>query len=404
MSIDNAGEVSIGSKSNTGRLTIHGRVSASEMLVALPLEETWPEYVFDQNYPLLTLEDLKDFIVDKGHLPGIPTAEEVSRNGISLSKVSLAFLKQLEELTLHVIALNEQNKILKELIKGQDEKRVSEKKFLFVAGCPRSGTSALARLLSFSKDIVIGMERFGHLETKGDFLLTKSHFSERRFFDLQPGDTFYDDFESMHGFDPEIRKKYRDCVYIGDKRPELYEYYDDLFSVFPSAVVYFIYRDVKEVASSYRGRALKGVHWPKTKDVKSAVRDWNRSMWRTSNGIEKGFNIKCLNYESIFKAGADVSQVFTEIGLEYTREIHTKVQKLQAEAEALHAVRETLLREEDFSYIERHAKIHLVSKLNNQNLQGRDGSNLSLRTKEKYFRGLFTYTSQMVRKLFGIGR
>jgi hypothetical protein len=127
-------------------------------------------------------------------------------------------------------------------------------------------------------------------------------------------------------------------------------------------------------------------------------------MWRTSNGIEKGFNIKCLNYESIFKAGADVSQVFTEIGLEYTREIHTKVQKLQAEAEALHAVRETLLREEDFSYIERHAKIHLVSKLNNQNLQGRDGSNLSLRTKEKYFRGLFTYTSQMVRKLFGIGR
>ncbi|HND14369.1 MAG TPA: hypothetical protein PLN78_05270, partial [Pseudomonadales bacterium] len=103
------------------------------------------------------------------------------------------------------------------------------KKFIFVAGCARSGTGALAQLLSASDDIVMGMERFGHLESKGSFSLTPNHFEKERFFDVRDGDTFYGNFDEFHRHDKRIREKFDSCIYIGDKRPDLYECYDEIF-------------------------------------------------------------------------------------------------------------------------------------------------------------------------------
>lgn len=54
---------------------------------------------------------MQQFLKSKGHLPEMPTAEEVAKNGIDLGKNQALLLKKIEELTLIVI---EQNKEIKE--------------------------------------------------------------------------------------------------------------------------------------------------------------------------------------------------------------------------------------------------------------------------------------------------
>lgn len=63
----------------------------------------WSDYVFNDDYRLMPLSDLKYFIKDNKHLPGIPTANDVSENGYSQHSMNAALLKKVEELTLYII-------------------------------------------------------------------------------------------------------------------------------------------------------------------------------------------------------------------------------------------------------------------------------------------------------------
>ena len=106
------------------------------------------------------------------------------------------------------------------------------KKNLFIAGCARSGTSALVQLLTGSPKIVLGMERYGHLVQPDNFRLSPAHFIKERFLTLERDDTFYDNLLDFHKFDPNFVEKIDECEWIGDKRPDLYESYDQLFEAF----------------------------------------------------------------------------------------------------------------------------------------------------------------------------
>ncbi|QEH42148.1 hypothetical protein [Chitinophaga sp. XS-30] len=63
----------------------------------------WPDYVFHEDYKLPALKDLAAFIRKNKHLPGIPSADEVSRNGIDLGEVNKEQVKKIEELTLYIM-------------------------------------------------------------------------------------------------------------------------------------------------------------------------------------------------------------------------------------------------------------------------------------------------------------
>jgi len=54
---------------------------------------------------------MKSIMTDR-HLPGIPSADEVKKNGVSIGDMQAKLLQKVEELTLHVI---EQNKKLENL-------------------------------------------------------------------------------------------------------------------------------------------------------------------------------------------------------------------------------------------------------------------------------------------------
>ena len=71
----------------------------------------WPDFVFDKNYQLPTLQEVEEHINKYKHLPDIPSETEVKENGVSLGEMQAKLLQKIEELTLYTIELN---KVLKE--------------------------------------------------------------------------------------------------------------------------------------------------------------------------------------------------------------------------------------------------------------------------------------------------
>ena len=52
----------------------------------------------------MTLEALEAYVQENKHLPNIPSAQEVSENGVGLTEFSMRLLEKIEEQTLYTIA------------------------------------------------------------------------------------------------------------------------------------------------------------------------------------------------------------------------------------------------------------------------------------------------------------
>ena len=71
--------------------------------------DQWADKVFSSNYHLRPLPEVEDFILSHKHLPGIPSAEEVARNGADPTQLMSRLLEKVEELTLYMIQMKKEN-------------------------------------------------------------------------------------------------------------------------------------------------------------------------------------------------------------------------------------------------------------------------------------------------------
>ena len=105
----------------TYKLYVKDGIRTEKVKVDVAQTVGWADYVFKPDYKLNTPEYLEDFIKKNGHLPNVPTSDEVKKDGIDLAEMQTKLLEKIEELTLYVIQLNKQNIELKakyeELIK-----------------------------------------------------------------------------------------------------------------------------------------------------------------------------------------------------------------------------------------------------------------------------------------------
>ena len=101
------GNVGIGTSKPKHRLSVNGTIQSKEMLVTT-LSADWPDYVFAPEYKLTTLPELDRYVKEEGHLPGVPSAEEIGDEGIKLGEMNAILLQKVEELTLYVIELQKQ--------------------------------------------------------------------------------------------------------------------------------------------------------------------------------------------------------------------------------------------------------------------------------------------------------
>ncbi len=121
LTFNDQGQVSIGHSSAstassfptdaTYNLAVKEKMIAEEVKVRTLAN--WPDYVFTPAYELTPLEELEIQIEDLGHLPNIPSAEEVASEGILLGEMNAMLLEKVEELTLHLIDMNKEIQTLK---------------------------------------------------------------------------------------------------------------------------------------------------------------------------------------------------------------------------------------------------------------------------------------------------
>lgn len=71
-------------------------------------QDVWSDYVFDSAYRLRSIAELEKYIQENKHLPEVPSAAKVEKDGLDLGDAQATLLKKIEELTLYMI---EQNKI-----------------------------------------------------------------------------------------------------------------------------------------------------------------------------------------------------------------------------------------------------------------------------------------------------
>jgi len=105
MTIASSGNVGIGTVSPQYPLSVNGVIQAKEVIV----NTGWPDYVFDPNYHLPSLEEVSDYVSREHHLPGIPSQAQVEKNGVSLGDVQSKMLAKIEELTLLLIQEHDRN-------------------------------------------------------------------------------------------------------------------------------------------------------------------------------------------------------------------------------------------------------------------------------------------------------
>jgi len=115
------------------RATITGLLDVQKMRIeeALCVNEVrvrnpscWPDYVFEEDYKLLSLSEVEQYIQQNKRLPEIPSAKEVEANGIELGNMQNKLLLKIEELTLYTI---EQQKLIEELQKQVKELQQTNK-------------------------------------------------------------------------------------------------------------------------------------------------------------------------------------------------------------------------------------------------------------------------------------
>ena len=77
---------------------------------------------FDDGYNLMSLDVLEEFINKNGHLPDLPSTNEIVENGYNMVEMEGLLLKKIEELTLYTIELKRQLQNQKLLIESLKEK------------------------------------------------------------------------------------------------------------------------------------------------------------------------------------------------------------------------------------------------------------------------------------------
>ncbi|NND61648.1 MAG: hypothetical protein HKN48_00485 [Flavobacteriaceae bacterium] len=121
--VERNGQIGIGTTAPDELLTVKGKIHTQEVLVDLE-GAVAPDYVFEhyffgksrlnETYVRPTLAELEAYLEINHHLPGIPSAENMQQEGISLKELNLKLLEKIEELTLYTLEQQKEIDALKQ--------------------------------------------------------------------------------------------------------------------------------------------------------------------------------------------------------------------------------------------------------------------------------------------------
>jgi hypothetical protein len=98
--ISSSGNVGIGTVNPQSMLAVKGTITSQRVVVT---QSGWADYVFEPTYQLPSLKSVENFIRFNKHLPDVPSAATIEKDGVDLGNNQAVLLKKIEELTLYLI-------------------------------------------------------------------------------------------------------------------------------------------------------------------------------------------------------------------------------------------------------------------------------------------------------------
>ncbi len=221
----------------------------------------------------------------------------------------------------------------KPVTKSGEGGALSNRKFVFVSGTPRSGTTALGHLLNLSDDVAMFTELHG----------SKLPYNQASF-----RKSFIDVTLETHRrkkVNAETREKIKNATYIGDKRPALYSRLEHTLDLLKdeTVVVYHVVRSLPEVCQSYQARADNPDDrtWSVRRDHKEAIYEFNRMcryfVERGSGGIYPNHKIVFAPYKEVFTTFDLAMELFDFLELSDREALTEKVRVFIAKSSAIAA-------------------------------------------------------------------
>jgi len=90
---------------NGYRLFVQEGILTEKVKVAVRTSNDWSDHVFQPGYRLMPLKDVATFIKEHGHLPGVPSADQMVESGLDVVRTDAMLLEKIEEITLHLIGM-----------------------------------------------------------------------------------------------------------------------------------------------------------------------------------------------------------------------------------------------------------------------------------------------------------
>jgi hypothetical protein len=111
------------------KLYVEGGILTEKVKVALKSSAQWSDHVFAPEYNLKSLYEVEQYINQNKHLPNIPSADELVKEGVDVVEMQSKQMEKIEELTLYMIemkkdidSLRKENSSLKEEISNLKKK------------------------------------------------------------------------------------------------------------------------------------------------------------------------------------------------------------------------------------------------------------------------------------------
>ncbi len=99
------GEVPIITPDYDYQLYVEHGILTERVKVALKTSDEWSDHVFLPGYRLMPLPEVKAFIQEHGHLPGVPSADQMVEQGLDVVKTDAMLMEKVEELMLYILEL-----------------------------------------------------------------------------------------------------------------------------------------------------------------------------------------------------------------------------------------------------------------------------------------------------------